>query len=425
MTQEDVKKKIAERRAKAAEDMLRKADELSVLHALTPEKIAELQSLMRKFNAITGQAPKQKATHPSNPRIVGLTNPNPVAAGAKEPTAVARKSEQPLDPNMLGKSAEMLISSIHQRIIGQDVAVGEIVKAYIRHRAGLNSPGRPSAVFMLVGPTGSGKTHVVQTIAEIITGSKESLLRIDCGEYQHSHEVAKLVGAPPGYLGHRETKPLITQVALDKQHTEDSKLSFLLFDEIDKAHGAVLDLLMGVFDYGILRCGDNSTVNLEKTMIFLTANTGAKQMNEALSSKFGLGSVIEISSESAVDAAKAGEAAARKSLRPEMMNRLDKILPFHPLSPGAIRSIADIEISKLQSRMAEGTFPILLTFEESAVDRLAIEGYDPKYGARHLKRALDREIVTPVANLLVSGQIKTGAHVRVGLGEIGFLFTEL
>src|SRR5512141_1881703 len=192
-----------------------------------------------------------------------------------------------LDATRTGREAQSLDTSLHKLIIGQDEAIQQIVNVYQTYLAGMNSPDRPIGSFLFLGPTGSGKTRIVEAAAETLLGSSRAVIKIDCAEFQHSHEIAKLIGSPPGYLGHRETHPLLSQEVLNQHHTETMKLSFVLFDEIEKASDALWNLLLGILDKGTLTLGDNRRVDFSKTMVFLTSNLGASQMSSILKPNLG------------------------------------------------------------------------------------------------------------------------------------------
>jgi ATP-dependent Clp protease ATP-binding subunit ClpA len=192
-----------------------------------------------------------------------------------------------LDPTRMGRDAEIFESRLRKAIIGQDEAVRQIVDVYQTFLAGLTAPGRPIASFLFLGPTGSGKTRTVEAVAEALAGDPRAVIKIDCAEYQHGHEIAKLIGSPPGYLGHRETHPLLSQEMLNQYQTEDVKLSFVLFDEIEKASDALWNLLLGILDKATLTLGDNRRVDFSRTMIFLTSNLGAREIEALVRPKLG------------------------------------------------------------------------------------------------------------------------------------------
>src|SRR5436190_23508590 len=185
-----------------------------------------------------------------------------------------------LDPSMHSPEVRDFENALLQRVVGQDRAVRRLSRVYQVFMAGLATPGRPLVNLLFLGPTGSGKTRLVEAAAEVLFGDPRTVVKIDCAEFQHSHEIAKLIGSPPGYLGHRETHPLITQEALAANHTDKLKLSFLLFDEIEKASDALWQLLLGMLDKATLTLGDNRRVDLSQTVIFLTSNLGGGEITE-------------------------------------------------------------------------------------------------------------------------------------------------
>src|SRR5712691_7750529 len=239
-----------------------------------------------------------------------------------------------LDPTLTGHDAADLESSLRRKIVGQDQAIEQIVNIYQTYLAGMISPGRPIGNFLFLGPTGSGKTRIVEATAEALAGDPRAVIKIDCAEFQHSHEIAKLIGSPPGYLGHRETHPLLSQEVLNQYHTESTKLSFVLFDEIEKASDALWNLLLGILDKATLTLGDNRKVDFSRALIFMTSNLGASEMAALMSPKLGFmaGEARGRAASGTVDKnmttklARSGVEAARRKFTPEFMNRLDKIV---------------------------------------------------------------------------------------------------
>jgi ATP-dependent Clp protease ATP-binding subunit ClpA len=322
-----------------------------------------------------------------------------------------------LDPTKTGRQAEDLENQLRQLVVGQDEAIHQIVRAYQTHVAGLSPAGRPIGNFLFLGPTGSGKTRVVEATAECLLKNPRAIIKIDCAEFQHSHEIAKLIGSPPGYLGHRETHALLSQEALNQHHTEKVKLSFVLFDEIEKASDAVWNLLLGILDKATLTLGDNRKVDFSAAMVFLTSNLGAAEMSSLLSPRLGFH--VPSSEDNAKLGARisdSGIAAARRKFTPEFINRLDKIVVFKTLGAEELRRIVDIELEMVQQRIqtAAAGKPFLVNVTDSAKEFLLVEGTDFRYGARHLKRAIERLLVQPLSNLMASGQIRRGDCIRVG-----------
>jgi ATP-dependent Clp protease ATP-binding subunit ClpA len=281
--------------------------------------------------------------------------------------------------------------------------------------AGLNSPGRPVGNLLFLGPTGSGKTRIVEAAAEILFGDSRAVIKVDCAEFQHSHEIAKLIGSPPGYLGHRETHPLITQEELAKSHTEKLKLSFLLFDEIEKASDALWQLLLGMLDKATLTLGDNRRVDLSQTVIYLTSNLGGGEITELMNGGMGFIQPKDIPPDGLDQKVeRTAVEAARRKFSPEFMNRLDKVVVFHPLRREQLEEVLDIELGQVQQRVletAKGQFLFRVT--GAGKEFLLQEGTDQRYGARHLKRAIERHVVYPLANLLATEQIHLGDLVCI------------
>src|SRR5712664_3073163 len=320
-----------------------------------------------------------------------------------------------LDPNLRSADARNFEEGLRRKIIGQDEAVQAVVDLYQVFRAGLNSPGRPLGNLLFLGPTGAGKTRMVEATAEVLYGDPRAVIKVDCAEFQHSHEIAKLIGSPPGYLGHRETHPLITQEELSKSHTDKLKLSFLLFDEIEKASDALWQLLLGMLDKATLTLGDNRRVDLSQTVIFLTSNLGGGEITELMQGGMGF---VQQNDKPAADLNEKVERtaveAARRKFSPEFMNRLDKVVCFHPLRREQLEDVLDIELGQVQHRVletAKGQFLFRVT--GPGKEFLLQEGTDQRYGARHLKRAIERHVVYPLANLLATEQIHLGDLVCI------------
>jgi len=324
-------------------------------------------------------------------------------------------ARQQLDQTIRSNDTRDFHRFLQTKIVGQEEGVQALVDLYQVFSAGLNSPGRPVGNLLFLGPTGSGKTHIVEAAAEILFGDPRAIIKVDCAEFQHSHEIAKLIGSPPGYLGHRETHPLITQEALAQSHTDKLKLSFLLFDEIEKASDALWQLLLGMLDKATLTLGDNRRVDLSQTVIFLTSNLGGGEITELMSGGMGFvqpkdkpvtGMDLKVE-RTAVE-------AARRKFSPEFMNRLDKVVVFHPLQRDHLQEVLEIELGQVQQRVletAKGQFLIRVT--GPCREFLLQEGTDQRYGARHLKRAIERHIVYPLANLLATDQVHFGDLVCI------------
>ena len=317
---------------------------------------------------------------------------------------------QQLDPSIRSNDTREFHQALRAKIVGQEEGVQALVDLYQVFCAGLNSPGRPVGNLLFLGPTGSGKTRIVEAAAEILFGDPRLVIKVDCAEFQHSHEIAKLIGSPPGYLGHRETHPLITQDALAASHSDKLKLSFLLFDEIEKASDALWQLLLGMLDKATLTLGDNRRVDLSQTVIFMTSNLGGGEITELMGGGYGFVKADDKPKANLdMKVERTAVEAARRKFSPEFMNRLDKVVVFHPLHKAQLEQVLDIELAMVQQRVletAKGQFLFRVT--ESAREFLLQEGTDQRYGARHLKRAIERHVVFPMANLLATEQVHCG-----------------
>ncbi len=339
-----------------------------------------------------------------------------------EKTKMPRTSKV-LDPNQTGHDAEKLDGDLHKRIVGQEEAIQQIVSIYQTFLAGMTSPGRPIGNLLFLGPTGSGKTRMVESVAESLVGDMRAVIKIDCAEFQHSHEIAKLIGSPPGYLGHRETHPLLSQEVLNQYHTDKVKISFVLFDEIEKASDSLWNLLLGILDKATLTLGDNRRVDFSRAMIFMTSNLGASEMSSILMPKLGFNcAVVENShadcrtdEKTNEKIARSATEAARRKFTPEFMNRIDKVVVFKPLGTAELDRILTIELNALQQRVftSHTSAPFVFTLTPAAKRHVLEEGTDIKYGARHLKRAIERELVHPLSNLVASGQVVGGDLVKI------------
>ncbi|HEX8871315.1 MAG TPA: AAA family ATPase [Candidatus Acidoferrum sp.] len=320
-----------------------------------------------------------------------------------------------LNPNIRSAETIEFQKALRAKIVGQDEGVQALVDLFQVFTAGLNSPGRPVGNLLFLGPTGSGKTRIVEAAAEILFGSSRAFIKIDCAEFQHSHEIAKLIGSPPGYLGHRETHPLITQEALAANHTDKLKLSFLLFDEIEKASDALWQLLLGILDKATLTLGDNRRVDLSQTVVFMTSNLGGSDITELFAGGYGfIKADDKPQGDVNIKVERTAVEAARRKFSPEFMNRLDKIVVFRPLKREELEAVLDIELELVQKRVLDTALgKFLFRVTPAGRDFLLQEGTDQRYGARHLKRAIERYVVYPLANLLATQQVRIGDLVRI------------
>src|SRR3981189_2460709 len=321
-----------------------------------------------------------------------------------------RASQQTLDPTLRSVEWQEFQAALRSKVVGQEEGVRALVDLYQVYCAGMSSTGRPVGNLLFLGPTGSGKTRIVEAAAEILFGDPRAVIKVDCAEFQRSQEIAKLIGSPPGYLGHRETHPLITQEELAKYHTEKLKISFLLFDEIEKASDALWQLLLGILDKATLTLGDNRRVDLSQTMIFLTSNLGGGEITELMTGGMGFVQPSD-KTEDKLDmkVEKTAQGAAKKKVSPEFMNRLDQVVVFHPLRQEQLEEILEIELGMVQQRVLDtGRGQFLFRATPAARRFLLQEGTDFKYGARHLKRAIEKYVVYPLANLLATEQVRFG-----------------
>ena len=313
---------------------------------------------------------------------------------------------------------------LSQKVVGQPGATSVIVPYIQMYQAGLAPEGRPVGVFLLLGPTGTGKTKTVEALAEVLHGSEKNVLKVDCGEFQMEHEVAKLIGAPPGYLGHRETQPMLTQQKLNSVASERCSLSLVLFDEIEKAAPSMSRLLLGVLDKGILRLGDNSTVNFEKSLVFLTSNLGAREMMREINPEFGFQSAQGGGASRADLSDKLkniGMVAVRKRFSPEFVNRIDAVITYQPLTAESLAAILDKQISDLQDHVNTrlGNRSFTLEVPLPAREFLLRKGTSAEYGARELNRTIHRHLTQPLATLVATAQVNPGARVRVEPDDTG------
>jgi ATP-dependent Clp protease ATP-binding subunit ClpB len=283
-----------------------------------------------------------------------------------------------------------------QRVVGQDAAVAAVADAVRRARAGLQDPTRPIGSFLFLGPTGVGKTELCKALAEFLFDDEHAMIRIDMSEYMEKHSVARMIGAPPGYVGYDEGGALTEAV-------RRRPYQVILFDEVEKAHSDVFNILLQVLDDGRLTDGQGRTVDFRNTIIALTSNLGAEYLAalmEGQPAEAARAEVMEV---------------VRRSFRPEFLNRLDEIILFNRLGRNEMRRIVDIQLDRLQKLLAERK--IMLDLDETAKTWLANTGYDPVYGARPLKRVIQRELQNPLAKMLLSGAVEEGQAVRVTVRE--------
>lgn len=296
-------------------------------------------------------------------------------------------------------------SGMRRLLVGQEDAIESLTEVIQVAKAGLSTPGRPLANFLFLGPTGVGKTRALEVAAQVLTGSEAYLMRVDCGELQHSHEIARLIGSPPGYLGHRDTKPPIDNARINeyKGKATGYDIALVLFDEIEKASDAVWNLLLGILDKATLTLGTNERVDFSRCIIGMSSNLGARELVSAID--FGF---IKKGAPSKAQKENVGLNAARKKFSPEFFNRLDKIITFGTLDKEQLRIILGLEMWKVSLRVKAINNLIGLFYTQKLEDLLVTEGLDERYGARPLKRAIHRRVVMPLSSILSTQQIKPG-----------------
>jgi ATP-dependent Clp protease ATP-binding subunit ClpA len=331
----------------------------------------------------------------------------------------------------MGRKKGMGITQVSQAwkalLVGQEHAIDKITPYIVRAQAKLNAPGRPIGVFFLMGPTGTGKTRTAETLAEVLHGSEKNVLRVDCGEFQMDHEVAKLIGAPPGYLGHRETHPIFTQQKLNAMSSDKCDMQIVLFDEIEKASPGVWRAILGILDKAVLRLGDNSSTDFSKAIIFLSSNIGAKEISELLEPSFGF--TVDTSTDiKEKNIEKISRNAMFRKFPPEFANRVDEIITYKSLTFDALSKITEMELAKLQNHLNTqmGAQSFWFTYDADTLAFLTTAGTSVKYGARELKRILGRYILNPLADDFVEGRIASGStvHCRVVSDHIEWDVTE-
>lgn len=337
-----------------------------------------------------------------------------------------QRSGQRLLPDRLGDDVEEFRAGLHARVIGQEAAVDAVTEAYQIFRSGLASADRPLGSFLFLGPTGTGKTNLVEAMADVCFEDRRAMLKVDCAEFSHSHEIARLIGSPPGYLGHQETNPYLSSGNLLRFQTADFPFTLLLFDEIEKANDALWQLLLGILDKARLTLGNNKEVDFSSCFIFLTSNVGSRSVSDILAPRLGFGGGS--AEPDATVHARIEDAVlwmARRTFSPEFLNRLDHKIVFHRLDEAQLERILELELGKIESRLARRGEPIRIRYSDEARRRLLAEGTDPEHGARPLKRVLERRLVFPLARLLASRQLVGGETVAVdwqeGAPEVEFV----
>jgi ATP-dependent Clp protease ATP-binding subunit ClpB len=325
-----------------------------------------------------------------------------------------KKERIPLDPSLRCSDAEEFETELRRRVVGQEEAVIKTTEIVQKFMAGLNDDTRPVGNVLLLGPTGVGKTRLVEAVCEVMFGDIKGMIRIDCAEYKQSHDTAKIVGAPPGYIGHSDTVGPITQKRLDRTHTETTKLSVILFDEIEKAHENFWELLLGVLDKARLTDSHGGVIDFTHTLIFMTSNLGAREVVSAVEGGIGFFTNQDVSGDRLKNIS---EKAASKKFTPEFMNRLDQVITFQHLTNQALRVILEIESNEIQKRVLSSSHLAKFVFScsDGAKEFLLKEGTSDIYGARYLKRTLEKFVVTPLSNFILTSQVELGDLVEITL----------
>lgn len=342
---------------------------------------------------------------------------------------------QVLDIHAQSEEARLFEKHLTSKVIGQERAVRQFTKTYQQFMAGMGKDGRPAAVYLFLGPTGTGKTSLVQAAAEFLLGKKDAITRIDCGEYAHSHEAAKLIGAPPGYLGFSEKSAVrLSQEKIDKFQTPQCKLNFVLFDEIEEAHETVYNSILQILDAGRLTLGTGDETDFSRTIIILTSNLGEKETQTVLMGK-ELGLTPPTHDERTTmdeEIYKKSKAAATNHFKAKFMNRIDRVIVFRSLSQDSLLKILHKELMELELRLwrtglkkweAEKStepipqFRVIFKTTKSANDFLLKEGTSQIYGARELNRAIERFVAFPLGSLIGSKQIEHGDVLEIDYVE--------
>jgi len=374
-------------KARTAYDKASREGDYEAMSKLQYETIPQLE---RRIHESDLAEQKEQADAPNIKLLRNKVTDNEIAEVVSAATGI------PVNKMMQGERDKLLAmeDKLHERVIGQDEAVEAVANAVRRSRAGLSDPNRPSGSFLFLGPTGVGKTELTKSLANFLFDSEDSLVRIDMSEYMEKHSVSRLVGAPPGYVGYEEGGAL-TEAVRRKPY------SVVLFDEVEKAHPDVFNILLQVLDDGRLTDSQGRVVDFKNTVIIMTSNLGSHKIQEMVGESYD-----DIKAE-VMD-------SVGEHFRPEFVNRIDEIVVFHALGQEQMAGIADIQIDRLRNRLQERELDIALS--DAAMDQLVAVGYDPVYGARPLKRAIQQEIENPLSLKLLAGDFVAGDIINVDVG---------
>ena len=345
---------------------------------------------------------------------------------------------QQLDPSRRSAQVTRFEEMLGQRVVGQQSAIISILDSFSKVVAGIRNPERPILTLLFLGPTGVGKTETVKALAEAVFGKRSAFVRVNCQEFSSEFTVSKLFGSPPGYVGN-DVEPMLSQDNLDRHHKEAQAegrgvfaegegkiarlfpqvkshyLSIVLFDEVEKAHPKVWNALLGLMEDGHLTLGNNKTVDFTRSIIIITTNVGAEEMSETLRHR-SIGFEVEHDHEELNKNITSKAIEAAKEVFPyEFLNRFDDIICFRVLTEKDLRQILDLMLKDVYTRLLAGNVPVILHYSPAYLNKLLATGTDPQFGARPMRRAVERMLVAPLARLIASGQVKAGDVVSVRL----------
>lgn len=331
-----------------------------------------------------------------------------------------------LDVLLRAKDSIALETELKYRVVGQDAAIEKIVGTFERRMSGLHRPRRPLGSMLFLGPTGTGKTHIAESLADIMFGNPDALIKIDCAELQESQSVLKLIGSAPGYVGYsdKEEGMYLSQSKLDAHQTAEWPVSILVLDEIEKAHDNLFRLFLGILDKATLNLNNGKKIDFSKTLVIMTSNLGAEEVSKYIANKIGFNT--SSTNEDAVKMSLTTKALKNK-FSPEFMNRIDQIVHFSSLEPKHFKAILDIECRSIQKRilMSETIHPFSFILDDTAKTYILSKGTSKEYGARELNRVLDQEIVTGLSSLILTKQIEIGDEVCISYKDFALIFGKI